>query len=278
MRRYEYRHHNRPGCGGCLMVIALLLLTMGGAPLLFDVLGMLMVSGFFLFFAIFIGFWAFSYYVKRKVSGYEQGQTEARNNFVSLLVHILVKIAQFDGTITREEQQTIKNFFRSHLHYNQEQMYWVNELIKDATGNPDSLETLLTQFKGSFAYEPRLILVELVYQVLFSNVHVRDKDLELAGNIGEYLDLSVYDLQTIQSRYMHRRQTAVNQEDQYYETLGLQPGVDFEQIKKAYRKLSMKYHPDKVGHLGEEFRRVAEEKMKEINAAYQHFKKKFNSA
>ncbi len=47
-----------------------------------------------------------------------------------------------------------------------------------------------------------------------------------------------------------------------------------ETIKKAYRTLSMKYHPDKVGHLGEEFRRVAEEKMKEINVAYEYFKKR----
>ena len=37
--------------------------------------------------------------------------------------------------------------------------------------------------------------------------------------------------------------------------------------------MSMKYHPDKVRHLGEEFRSVAEQKMKEINAAYDYFKK-----
>ncbi|MCK5195770.1 MAG: DnaJ domain-containing protein [Desulfobulbaceae bacterium] len=57
----------------------------------------------------------------------------------------------------------------------------------------------------------------------------------------------------------------------------MQAGTDFEQIKKSYRKLSMKYHPDKVGHLGEEFRKVAEEKMKEINGAYHHFKTKYNT-
>jgi DnaJ like chaperone protein len=39
----------------------------------------------------------------------------------------------------------------------------------------------------------------------------------------------------------------------------------------------MQYHPDKVGHLGEEFKRVAEEKMKEINMAYDFFKKKYNN-
>ncbi|MCB2184237.1 MAG: DnaJ domain-containing protein [Desulfobulbaceae bacterium] len=258
------------------MIVALLLLAFGGAPLLIDVIGMVMVSGLFFFFALFIGLWVFSYYIKRKVSDYEQNQTEARNNFVSLLVHILVKIAQIDGTVTRAELQTIKNFFRVQLRYGQDQMFWVNELIKDATHNTDSMETLLAQFKNSFAYEPRLILVELIYQVLFTNDHVSDKDMELAGNIGEYLDLSAYDLQTIQSKYIHRRRASVNSEEQYYEVLGLAPGTDFEMIKKAYRKLSMKYHPDKVGHLGEEFRGVAEEKMKEINAAYQYFKKKYN--
>jgi DnaJ like chaperone protein len=46
-----------------------------------------------------------------------------------------------------------------------------------------------------------------------------------------------------------------------------------EEVKKAYRKLSMQYHPDKVGHLGDEFRKVAEGKMKEINQAYDYFKK-----
>ena len=50
-----------------------------------------------------------------------------------------------------------------------------------------------------------------------------------------------------------------------------------ETIKKSYRQLSMKYHPDKVSHLGDEFKKVAEEKMKEINAAYDFFKRKFGA-
>lgn len=275
--KYQYHYHNQPGCGGCLLVVAIILLAFGGAPLLIEVIGILLAAGVFLFLAMFVAFWAFSYYIRRKVSEYEQTQTESRKNFVSLLVHILVKVAQFDGNVTRAEQQTIKNFFRTHLHYNQNQMFWVNELIKDATHNPDSLETLLAQFRSSFAYEPRLILVELVYQVFFSNERVTDQEVELARNIAEYLELSPYDLQTIQSRYIHMRQTAVNLEQQYYEILGLQPVANFEEIKKAYRKLSMRYHPDKVVHLGDEFKGVAEEKMKEINAAYQYFKNKFNN-
>ena len=63
----------------------------------------------------------------------------------------------------------------------------------------------------------------------------------------------------------------------YYTILGVKKGAPDGEIKKAYRKLSMQYHPDKVGHLGDEFKGVAEEKMKEINMAYDFFKKKYNN-
>jgi hypothetical protein len=54
-----------------------------------------------------------------------------------------------------------------------------------------------------------------------------------------------------------------------YRVLGLAPGASAEEIREAYRELAAKYHPDKVEHLGEEFRRLAEQRFKEIQAAYQ---------
>ena len=57
-----------------------------------------------------------------------------------------------------------------------------------------------------------------------------------------------------------------------YTVLGVQPGASEEEIKKAYRSLANKYHPDKVGHMGEEFRELAEKKFKEIQEAYQYLK------
>ena len=49
----------------------------------------------------------------------------------------------------------------------------------------------------------------------------------------------------------------------YYEVLGLQKGASEEEIKKAFRKMAMKYHPDKNPGNKE-----AEEKFKEVNEAY----------
>lgn len=269
----QYRYHTQPGCGGCFLLFALFLLLAGGTPLLFDFLGFILISGlFFVFFAA-AAFWAFTYFIKHKISTYERSQTESHNEFVSLLVQILITIAKIDGKITAEELSTINNFFRVNLRYTYEQMLWLKELVKEAQLSTTSLEELIMQFKSKFAYEPRLILLELIYQVVFSGEKSVGPELEIAQNIAEYLDITPYDLQSIRNKYVHRQRQAVSDEQRYYTVLGLQPGASQDEIKAAYRKLSMRFHPDKVGHLGEEFQSVAEEKMKEINAAYQFLKK-----
>ena len=275
----EYRRHEQPGCGGCFLLLLLLIFLSGGAPLLSDFLGMLVFVGLFLLLSGIGAFWAFSYYVRRKVSEYEKSQTETHNTFVYLLVNILVKIAQVDGKVTRDEVKTIRHFFQYNLRYSQNQLFWIKELIKEALVSSASLDSLLQEFRQKFAYEPRLIVLELIYQVLYTNEEVTQSELQLVANIGQILEISAYDQRSIAAKYKAGFKAAAQSEefteDKYLAILGLAPGADFAEIKAAYRKLSMRYHPDKVGHLGEEFKNVAEEKMKEINNAYEFLKRKF---
>jgi DnaJ like chaperone protein len=272
----EYRRHEQPGCGGCFLLLLLLFFLLGGLK----ALGLLVFIFLFLLLSGIGAFWAFTYYIRRQVSAYEKSQTETHNTFVSLLVNILVKIAQVDGQVTRDEVKTIRHFFQFNLHYSQNKLFWIKELIKEALVSTASLDSLLQEFRQKFAYEPRLILLELIYQVLYSNEVVSQAELVLAENIGNYLGISAYDQRSIAAKFKAgfragAAQTEEFAEDKYYAILGLAPGTGFADIKAAYRKLSMQYHPDKVGHLGEEFKAVAEEKMKEINNAYEFMKRKF---
>jgi DnaJ like chaperone protein len=273
----QYQRQQQPGCGGCLLIILLIVFISGGAPALINFLGTLIytvLAGILLLAALFFGF---SFWVRKKVATYEHSQSESHNRFVWLLVQILIHTAKLDGQITRDEIQTIHRFFQYNLRYSQTQMLWVKELIKEATNSDQSLDTLLQEFKSTFAYEPRLILLELVYQVLYTKTTVPEDELKLARYIASYLDISEYDQRTVEAKYRYKQQygTATGQDmsGQHYATLGLSKGASAEEVKKAYRKLSMQYHPDKVAHLGDEFRAIAENKMKEINAAYDFFKR-----
>jgi len=57
-----------------------------------------------------------------------------------------------------------------------------------------------------------------------------------------------------------------------YSVLGVGRDASPEEIKRAFRRLANKYHPDKVSHMGDEFRELAERRFKEIQEAYQKLK------
>jgi DnaJ like chaperone protein len=58
-----------------------------------------------------------------------------------------------------------------------------------------------------------------------------------------------------------------------YEVLELSPACTDDEIKKAYRRMGMKYHPDKVNSLGEDVKQSATEKFRKVKDAYDHLKK-----
>ncbi len=284
----QYRQQQPPGCGSCLLVVALLVLLTGGAPALINFIGTLFYIGMFFILLIFAGMTLFSWLLKKRVAEYERSQGEMHNRFVWLLVNILIHIAGIDGEISRAEVQTIHNFFQINLRYNQTQMSWVKELINEAAGNVRPLDELCLEFRHSFPYEHRFILLELIYQLLFTKQNVPEQELNVARHVAGLLAIKAWDQQSLENRYRYRGSSrgtrssggygggfsgGPDEATRHYAALGLARGASAAEIKKAYRKLSMQYHPDKVRNLGEEFRQMAEEKMKEINVAHDWFER-----
>ncbi len=67
-----------------------------------------------------------------------------------------------------------------------------------------------------------------------------------------------------------------SEEERYARVLGLSTMITATDVKRAYRELLAKYHPDKVNHLGNEFKRIAEVKTREILEAYDYFREKYH--
>lgn len=75
-----------------------------------------------------------------------------------------------------------------------------------------------------------------------------------------------------------KNESDADQEELHFaETLGVEKPFEEEKVKAVYRKLIAQYHPDRVSALGPEIREVAEQKAKEINEAYEYFRKKFEA-
>ena len=149
MSRIYYRQHQSPGCGGCLLILMMIVLLTGGN--IFDFFGVVFFMGLSFIVLLLTVFWAFNFFIRSRIASYEKSQTETHNIFVHLLVNILVKIAQVDGRVTRDEVRAIRHFFQYNLRYSQSQLFWVKELIKEALKATVSLDFLLKEFRGQFA-------------------------------------------------------------------------------------------------------------------------------
>ena len=97
----------------------------------------------------------------------------------------------------------------------------------------------------------------------------------LAQGIGAFrglmrrgLEGSKAEHQTIKNQFLRK-----TPEFSPYKIFDLPESATKEEIKKKYRDLCKEHHPDKVIHLGPEFKEIAEQKMREINRAYDEFKK-----
>ena len=59
----------------------------------------------------------------------------------------------------------------------------------------------------------------------------------------------------------------------YYEILGVSKSADEKEVKKAYRTMAKKYHPDRVNTQDEAIKKGAEEKFKQVQKAYETIQK-----
>ena len=93
--------------------------------------------------------------------------------------------------------------------------------------------------------------------------------MDAIEKISEYLGISGSDFTSIKNMF-------IPDTDSSYRILETDPSASNEEIKKAYRKMAMKYHPDKVSHLGEEVKKEAGEKFRKVHEAYEKIKKERN--
>ncbi len=111
--------------------------------------------------------------------------------------------------------------------------------------------------------------LHLLFNISVADGAINASEIEAVEKMSGYLGIASSD-------YVSIRNMFVPETDSSYKILEIKPTATDEDVKKAYRRMAMKYHPDKVSHLGEEFRKTADEKFKKVNEAYEKIKKERN--
>lgn len=259
---------------GCLW-LALIVLMIGGAPLF---IGLLRVFGVFILVTLIAGA-AFSWWLRRHaVLEYTRTRRSESRRFVELLVALLVRLAEADGALDRREVTAIRHFFQHALGYQGEQLLWIRDLIKASQRDRADVSDLCRELREGFSLQERLIVLQVLTRVAEADGLLTSEELVFIRRVGQLLGLSAFI-----GAFGHpgfeqpggfgaggRAETATfdGRVERALAELGLAREATSVEIKQAWRKLSLENHPDRVAHLGEEFRQLAEERMRRINAAY----------
>lgn len=183
-----------------------------------------------------------------------------RNSFLMSLLVLSAAVIKADGRTTPQEMVTFRNFFARNFgaHAASE----AEEVVKELLQKDINLYEVCGQIRSSMDYSQRLQLFHyLVSLAACDGLHQREVDvLEV---IATYVGLSKAEVDSILAQFKPKSN------DSNYRILEIRPDATNEEIKKAYRKMAIKYHPDKVATLGEDVQKAAEEKFKVISEAYE---------
>lgn len=195
-------------------------------------------------------------------SGYS-GQT-SRNNFLVSLLVLVSAVMKSDGRVLKSELDYVKAYFvRS---FGVEASREAMVLLRDILNQKVPLRDVSHQIRDNMDYPSRLQLLHFLFGVAHADRAVSTNEFNIISEISTYLGISSADYESIKSMF-------VDNLDSSYRILEVERNASNEEIKKAYRTMALKYHPDKVSHLGEDIGKAAEEKFQKVNEAYEKIKK-----
>ena len=192
------------------------------------------------------------------------GNQSTPGDFGTALLVLCAAMMKADNQLLKSELDYVKRFFTQQFgeESTKQRMLLFREILKQDI----QLQPVCLQIRDHLDYSSRLEMMHLLFGLAAADGHVNEDELRLLKQIGDYTNISNADFTSMQAMFVKDKKAA-------YQILEIETTVSDEEVKKAYRKMAMKYHPDKVHHLGPEFQKDAQEKFRKINEAYETIKK-----
>ncbi|WP_299097988.1 TerB family tellurite resistance protein [uncultured Winogradskyella sp.] len=190
-------------------------------------------------------------------------QTQSGDFEVSLLILASIVI-KADGKQDQRELDFVRQQFTNM--YGKDRANKAFELFKRITKQNISTRQVCTQIRQMMDHPSRLQLLHFLFGIAKADGLVTEDELRQIYTITGYLGISSRDYESIKAMFY-------NTSDNAYKILEIDKSVSDDQVKKAYRTMAKKYHPDRVGHLGKEHQDGAEAKFRQVQEAYEHIQK-----
>lgn len=192
-----------------------------------------------------------------------QASPQAGDFAVSLLV-LSAAVMKSDGKTLKSELDFVKRFLEKQFGEDkaQQQILMLKEILKQKI----PLHEVCIQIKQYMPHAQRLQIIHYLFGISKADGHVHELELKTIHTIANYLGVSSPDFNSLKAMYFR-------DVDSDYKILEISPSAGDEEVKKAYRKMAIKFHPDKVASLGEEVQKGAKEKFQKVLQAYENIKK-----
>ena len=188
----------------------------------------------------------------------------ARDGFVASLLVLIAAVMKADGKVVKSELNFVKVYLRQA--FSEEQAADALHMLKGILEKEIPLEQVCRQIGGHVDYNSKVQLVHMLFGVANADGAIPSSEQDVIRFIASRLGVSTHDFESVMNMYVKDTESA-------YKILEVDPSASNDEIKKAYRKMAIKFHPDKVAHLGEEFQASANEKFQKVNEAFETIKK-----
>ena len=189
---------------------------------------------------------------------------EQRNSFFVSLLVLSSAVIKADGRTHPAELRTVREFIRTN--FGEQAAAQAEQILQRLDREQVNIYSVGSQIAANMNYSQRLQLFQYLVSIATSDGDFSTSEKSVLEAIASAIRLTSTDAASIIAMYFKEADSA-------YTVLEISPSATDDEVRSAYRRMAMKYHPDRVVTLGPEVQKAAEEKFKKIQEAYATIKK-----
>ncbi len=192
-------------------------------------------------------------------------QTVSPGDFELNLLSLASLVIKADGHISQNELDYARQYFVRA--YGKERanatFRTFNEVIKN---REISAARICSYLNNRTRYEVRLQILHFLFGIAQADGQVSQPEVNVLSTIAGYFRINQRDFDSIKNMFVKKADSA-------YKILEIEKSATNDEVKKAFRTMAKKYHPDKLVHMDEAYKQGAEEKFRNVQEAYEQIQK-----